>query len=1075
MATKEEIRDLIDIVDLIGETVDLKDCGGNEWKGATNPGSQSGKSLNVNRFMQRFYNWATGEYGDVFTWIAQVNNLDLEKDFVQVLAIAAERVGVPLDTHNGPTVTPEVFTVLGSSAQWCHNQLTTDHRELIKDKWGLSDETIDKYKIGYAPGGEDAIALQAALSEVFPVELIRSSGLFKLVGRGWVPLYQDRIVFPYWKDRKVVYTIARAMEEGDKDKYLKHLVKKPHQEYVDHSIKNVIFGQDSLKGADHCVITEGVTDCLAVLQADTPCISPVTVRFQEADHPHILELVKDLKTVYICNDNEESKIGDDGAQSTAELLRSEGVDVRMVRLPRPEGVEKIDLADFLRDNPVDAFKELMKAAKIEQQDDPDRPCKECRYHRDGINDKNKEWARCENHDVWLNPYSPKTCDDWEAQPEQPPTKVKKPKRQKGPYFDDFNKFVPKYLGDDFLLQHHAITLNDTREIAVYQNGVYVIEGGEDLVRVYCLNKLGDEFKRDRISEVLEYIRLKTLIPRSVINQVAWKINVKNGMYDVDTNTLLPHSPKYYSTIQLPITYDQNAQCEAIDKFLYEVASPEDVLTLVQYAGYCCTTDIRQQKALLLDGAQNNGKSTFIELVSTMIGQDHVSEQRLQDLNNDRFSRAQLNGKLLNMFPDLPKTKLYDNSVFKMLTSDQWIDGEEKYLRKFRFRNTTKQLYSANKIPEVDDPDELAFFRRWICITFPESFEGRENKNLLDEITTDDELSGFFNICMVGLRALREHSKFCYNKSVSDVQKIYLTKSDPVQAFLDECTEYSIDSIKKVELHAAFEGYCENNGITNIIKENVFGRKLKKLGYEGGRLSPPSRATVWINLGVMVEGEPDYDDLTKDIPENTKDKKTTLVCKKEVPGIGKPELYQGYQGYSSIVVKYTEFYSNIYATGKATRVFSNNLGKPGFEEQTDSESTEKTIPGIKNNLGNNPGINGDQAERLNNLKPAVERYERFNKCVLDKHNYKSCAAEYIKLNPDQDYEQVLTDLRHGWGISDNGKYTTVRALEDIGRFIGCDGKKYIIKASDVLQIPTLNAKGLIDKGSVAAVDVQAVDA
>jgi len=1031
MSDVEEIKRRLDLVEVINETVTLTDCGGGEWKGAINPGSQSGKSLNVNRDMQVWYDWASGTYGDVLAWIALANNLDQKRDFKQILTIAAEKAGIQLDTNSSYNNTPEIFTILRAAAQWYHNQLTPEHRSHITDKWGISNDTIDKYLIGYAPGGEDATALQVALSEVFTVEDIRASGLFVASNNGWVAQYQDRIVFPYWKGGAVVYSIARSMEENTNNKYVKQLTN-TKQQSVNPSIKNVIFGQDSLKGADHCIITEGVTDCLMVLQAGIPCISPVTVRFQDADHTNILKLVKDLKTVYICNDNEVSGIGSEGAQDTADLLKSKSVDVRMVHLPLPEGVDKIDLADFLRDNPVDAFNALMDATTSTQKDDPDKPCKACRYHRDGINGKGDEWARCALDDVFLNPYRLQSCEDWEARPEKNKAEST-PQGTQSPYFDFRNKFIPKYLGDEFLQLHHAITMNDTREIAVYQDGVYVIEGGEDLVRVYCLDKLGDEFKRDRINEVLEYIRLKTLIPRSVINQVTWKINVKNGMYDVDNDALLPHSPKYFSTIQLPITYDPKAQCEAVDKFLYEVASPEDVLTLVQYSGYCCTTDIRQQKALLLDGAQNNGKSTFIELVSTMIGQDHVSEQRLQDLNNDRFSRAQLNGKLLNMFPDLPKTKLYDNSVFKMLTSDQWIDGEEKYIRKFRFRNTTKQLYSANKIPEVDDPDELAFFRRWMCITFPESFEGRENTNLLAEITTDKELSGFFNICMVGLRALREHSKFCYNKSVSDVQKIYLTKSDPVQAFLDECTEYSIDSIKKVELYAAFEGYCENNGITNIIKENVFGRKLKKLGYEGGRLSPPSRATVWINVGVVVEGEPDHDDHTKDIPENAKDKKTTLVCEKGAPGIGKAELYQDYQGYSSIVVKYKEYYSSIYDTVKAIRVFSTNLGIPGIEVKTDSESTENTLPGMKNNPGNNPGKTGDQAERLNKLKAAVERYQTFNKCILDEHNYKYCAAEYIRLNPDQNYDQTLTDLQHGWGIDDKDTKSLSAAVSTSSRW------------------------------------------
>lgn len=361
MSNAEEIKAALDIVDLISETVDLKDCGGDEWKGALNPGSKSGKSLNVNKAMQVWHDWPTDTGGSVLDWIAHINNIDINTEFNQVLAIAAEKAGLTLDTNGSYQETNEIFTVLRAAAQWCHNQLTPDLRKHTSDKWGISDETMDKYLIGYAPGGEDSTALQKALSEVFTAELIRSSGLFIATNRGWVSQYQDRIVFPYWKGGNVVYSIARSMEENTEDKYLKQLTNTT-QKSVDPSIKNVIFGQDSLMGADHCVITEGVTDCLAVLQAGIPCVSPVTVRFQKDDYTPIIKLAKDLKTVYVCNDNEESKIGDDGAQSTAELLRSEGVDVHIIQLPRPVGVDKIDLADFLRDNTADDFKELMQGA-----------------------------------------------------------------------------------------------------------------------------------------------------------------------------------------------------------------------------------------------------------------------------------------------------------------------------------------------------------------------------------------------------------------------------------------------------------------------------------------------------------------------------------------------------------------------------------------------------------------------------------------------------------------------------------------------------------------------------------------
>ncbi|NIA11853.1 MAG: hypothetical protein GWP10_19540, partial [Nitrospiraceae bacterium] len=177
-------------------------------------------------------------------------------------------------------------------------------------------------------------------------------------------------MFPYWKNGTVRYMIARQTKhtppyKGKKDsrKYLKLLTHDKHPYVSEHIRNDTLYGVDSLRGvSDWCLITEGVTDCIMALQAGIPCISPVTTKFKKADHKRILKLVKRLKTVYICNDNEDSEAGVKGAIGTAEYLESNGITTKLIALPRPEGVEKIDLAEYLRDHGVDEFKALFDTA-----------------------------------------------------------------------------------------------------------------------------------------------------------------------------------------------------------------------------------------------------------------------------------------------------------------------------------------------------------------------------------------------------------------------------------------------------------------------------------------------------------------------------------------------------------------------------------------------------------------------------------------------------------------------------------------------------------------------------------------
>jgi len=364
------IKDKLDIVDLIGNTVDLSDSGNGIYKGASNAGSKSGKSLNVDKNIQLWNDWSTKQGGDIFNWIAHTENLDIHKDFKLILSLAAEKAGVSLESETYDSEAYELFSFLAAASGYYNSQLTEDMRYEITKTWGISNETIDRLLLGYAP--VDGKSLQLAMEDVFHHDIIEKSGLIVKTSRGWTDFYQGRYIFPYWKNGKVEYTIARKIEgrtpnkEYEIGKYKKQLLFKKNnesgvgREYISQKIKNdVFYGEDSLRGANNCIITEGVTDCIMAIQAGFPCISPVTVQFQKNDYDKIYELVKKLNTVYICNDNEVSGAGHKGALTTAEYLIGKGVDVCMVQLPRSNDIDKIDLADYLKDNSASALRELM--------------------------------------------------------------------------------------------------------------------------------------------------------------------------------------------------------------------------------------------------------------------------------------------------------------------------------------------------------------------------------------------------------------------------------------------------------------------------------------------------------------------------------------------------------------------------------------------------------------------------------------------------------------------------------------------------------------------------------------------
>lgn len=367
----DEIKERLDIVEVISKTVNLHRIGGNAYAGTVGAAGHSGESLKVDGPGQVWKDFKNGAGGDVFDWIGYVNGLDARgTDFPEVLRIAAGLAGVELEAMTeedraSAKEKADIHNLFTAAADTYHKNLTPELYDRIAQKWGINRETADRLKIGYARTDRNLADLDKAA--------LKKSGLvFVNGGMTGGEIFRGRIIFPYWKNGKVVYLIGRETEEtprvvkDGKDKtpkYQKLLVHKEGREYVSPSVQNSYFyGEDSLRGADYCIITEGVADCIAMLQAGFPCISPVTVQFREKDNQKLISLAKGLSRVYICNDNEANKAGLKGALNTAAALEEAGIETRLITLPKPDGVDKIDIADYMKEHSGEDFNGLLDSS-----------------------------------------------------------------------------------------------------------------------------------------------------------------------------------------------------------------------------------------------------------------------------------------------------------------------------------------------------------------------------------------------------------------------------------------------------------------------------------------------------------------------------------------------------------------------------------------------------------------------------------------------------------------------------------------------------------------------------------------
>jgi putative DNA primase/helicase len=394
-----------------------------------------------------------------------------------------------------------------------------------------------------------------------------------------------------------------------------------------------------------------------------------------------------------------------------------------------------------------------------------------------------------------------------------------------PQYFDGDTFIPALLGEELMREYRFATMIDNRETYVYHEGYYQSKG-ELLISRLCRDRLRGAFRRNRVLEVVEYVKASTYMNRR--EESPNLIAVGNGVIDLEKMELRENTPDFMFFNKTPVSYDPAAKCPGIRKFLGEIVNGEDeVAVLEEVIGYCLYREYFTAKALMLVGEGSNGKSTYLKLVRCFLGIENISGRALQELEDNRFAKADLHGRLANIYADLPDNSLIRTGIFKMLTGRDLISAEKKFRESLQFENYAKLLFSANKVPEALD-DTNAFFRRWIIITFPKVFSGAgADPHILEKITTPEELSGLLNVALMRLREMLKRGSFSDSRTTEELRIEYKRKSSPVASFVMDCLESDSEShIPKKTIYTAFLAYCKRTK-TPDTSESTFFKNLPR--------------------------------------------------------------------------------------------------------------------------------------------------------------------------------------------------------------------------------------------------------
>ncbi len=385
---------------------------------------------------------------------------------------------------------------------------------------------------------------------------------------------------------------------------------------------------------------------------------------------------------------------------------------------------------------------------------------------------------------------------------------------------------------DFNAVSVADGMLEQRRIVFAANNFYEYEMGvykrlnEGKVRKQIKGILKTEFTSHRANEVISALGAETYVDLEELNKTSL-LNLRNGLFDLNTYELIPHDPGLNLTIQLNVRYFPDAQCPKWKKALLEIFENDinKVGLLQEFFGLCLTKETKHEKALFCLGQGANGKSVTLYVLQKMLGDDNTSAIPLERFDSGHYT-AHLFSKLANIAIETnAKSSVYD-STFKAIISGDEISADEKFQKVIKFRPFCKLVFALNNMPRVDDKTS-AFFRRLLILKFNREFsETEQNKNLKHELV-GNELDGIFNWSLQGLRRLRERGYFDITQEIRDEVKAYQKENNNVLLFIDEiCVLDPELHISKDDLYRRYVDWCRDNGCRSLSK-NKFGKELPK--------------------------------------------------------------------------------------------------------------------------------------------------------------------------------------------------------------------------------------------------------
>ncbi len=392
------------------------------------------------------------------------------------------------------------------------------------------------------------------------------------------------------------------------------------------------------------------------------------------------------------------------------------------------------------------------------------------------------------------------------------------------FFNSKGSFLFDKFAHYLVKSESIIKLNG--KLYIYKDGIY--ESGDDQLESIMIEHIPNLNKSKR-QEVLSYLNL--LVNKESPVADANLIAFKNGVLNVVTDEFTDFSPEYIITNKIPHNYRPDAKSELLDRVMLKLAcGDENVLKLLyQSVGYCFYRRNELRKSFFLLGEKRNGKSTFLDMVGNLLGEDNTSNLDLCEIG-DRFRTAELNGKLANIGDDINDEWVSNTAIFKKVVSGDIVTVERKGKDPFKLRSFAKFFFSANSLPRLGrGKDSSAVLDRLVIIPFDAKFTKQDDDYdpfIKYKLRDEAVIEALIAKAIPALKDVLIEQEFAHCDKVNDSLVEFEKSNNPILEFFDELddSDYLNEPIKFV--YQKYHTFCLGNNL-QAISALEFQKQMKK--------------------------------------------------------------------------------------------------------------------------------------------------------------------------------------------------------------------------------------------------------